>query len=154
MHTKTISLSLSLSLSSQSSPAVPSGSATPTPPPPSSSDGHSLTISPVTIGRAAARKARDRLHTLITQLRPPEETVETESPDAVANGDASSEKKSSKSPSPSGTGKMWKSRKSNWAEAAVTPEEMKALRKKFNGLEGSMICPIQVLIRYTYVSWK
>ena len=135
----------------QSSPAVPSTSTAP----PSSSISPAISI--VTVGRAAARKARDRLHTLITQLRPPEEdttvTVETESQGEVADGNLSSSampvKTSSKSPTPSGEVKMWKQTKTNWADSAVTPQQMKELRKKFRASEEPMTCPMKVCLVFS-----
>ena len=127
----------------QSSPAVLSTSTAP----PSSSISPNISI--VTVGRAAARKARDRLHTLITQLRPPEEdttvTMETESQGEVADGDLSS----SATPTPSGEVKMWKPTKTNWADSAVTPQQMKELRKKFRVSEDPMTCPMKVCLVFS-----
>ena len=140
----------------QSSPVATSAT-----PPPSYPVPPSLSPALVTPGRAAARKARDRLHTLITQLRPPEHPVpmEMESQGAVADGndvpmetvadgDASSSaemaRKSPTSPVVRGV-KMWRPRKgADWTESAVTPEEMKEIRKKFFVSGGPMTCPIQV----------
>ena len=132
---------------------------TSTPPPVTPSDPL------LSFGRAAARKARSKLHTLINQLRPPDDdggetpppvATETDSPndvpmeteptnnistekDPVAGGDDSAPKQPpSKSPS------VRVRQKTDWGQSAVTQEEMKVLRRTF--VEGSepVNCPVKV----------